>query len=55
MWWMLLTVLESGEYRAEIVVQTFEYCEQLKTNTRDRCIPVTVQFATQPQMGPEGV
>ena len=49
MWFLLLIALDTGKYRAEIVVRTLEQCEQLKTSEQDLCVPVTVQFAAQPE------
>lgn len=49
MWFLLLIALDTSEYRAEIVVRTLEQCEQLKTSEQDLCVPVTVQFAAQPE------
>jgi hypothetical protein len=44
MWWMLLIAVETGEYRAEIVVQSTAQCESLKTTDEDLCVPVSVEF-----------
>lgn len=44
MWWMLLIALESGEYSAEIVVQSLAQCETLKTTDEDLCVAVSVEF-----------
>jgi hypothetical protein len=47
MWWMLLIALENDQYRSEIIVHSFEQCEQLKTSDADLCVPVTVRFAVE--------
>lgn len=49
MWWMLLLALEGGVYRAEIVVRTEAQCLYMRTSEEDLCVPVTVQFAAQPE------
>jgi hypothetical protein len=44
MWWLLLIALEGGEYRSEIIVQTVQQCESLKTQDEDLCVAVEVRF-----------
>lgn len=44
MWWMLLIALETGEYRAELVLPTVAQCELAKTHTDDVCIRVEVSL-----------
>lgn len=44
MWFLLLIALDSGEYRAEVVVKDRATCEQSKISERDLCVPVTVEF-----------
>ena len=49
MWWMLLILLETGEYRAEAVLSTEEQCLSQKTQEKDRCEQVEVKFAYNPK------
>lgn len=48
MWWMLLIALETGEYRAELVLPTVTQCELAKTNPDDVCIRVEVSLPPVP-------
>lgn len=52
MWWMLLLALEGDVYRSEIVVQSLEQCEQLRTSEEDLCVRVEVRFVPEPERGP---
>ena len=52
MWFLLLTLLESGDYTANSVHATLEDCERAQQSTQDTCARVTVRIIELPTTDP---
>ena len=52
MWFLLLTLLETGDYGAASVHPTLEDCESSYTTTEDVCANVSIQIIKLPKDSP---
>lgn len=46
MWFLLLVLVETGVYTAEVVHKDLETCVANRTTEQDLCVPVSVQLET---------
>jgi hypothetical protein len=52
MWFLLLTLLETGDYSASSVHATLEDCESSYASEQDVCATVTLQIIELPKTNP---